>query len=57
MGPGEILGVRIEKGKIFRNTEIKSYLAKEYKHFNNQIIDLDKKFPIQNEKSLFEGKP
>ena len=30
-------------------------LAKEYKHFNNQIIDLDKKFLIQNEKSLFEG--
>ncbi len=55
LGPGEILGVRIEKGKIFRNTEIKSYLAKEYKHFNNQIIDLDKKFPIQNEKNLFEG--
>ena len=55
LGPGEILGVRIEKGKVFRNTEIKNYLAKEYKHFNNQIIDLDKKFPIQNEKSLFEG--
>ena len=50
LGPGEILGVRIEKGKVFRNTEIKNYLAKEYKHFNNQIIDLDKKFPIQNEK-------
>ena len=55
LGPGEILGVRIEKGKVFRNTEIKNYLAKEYKHFNNQIIDLDKKFPIQNEKFLFEG--
>ena len=55
LGPGEILGIRIEKGKIFRNTEIKNYLAKEYKHFNSQIIDLDKKFPIQNEKNLFEG--
>ena len=43
LGPGEILGIRIEKGKIFRNTEIKNYLAKEYKHFNNQIVDLDKK--------------
>ncbi len=55
LGPGEILAVRIEKGKIFRNKEIKNYLAKEYKHFNNQIIDLDKKFPIHSEKSLFEG--
>ena len=52
LGPGEILGVRIEKGKIFKNKEIKNYLAKEYKHFNNQIIDLDKKFPIKNETNL-----
>ena len=55
LGPGEILGVRIEKGKIFKNKEIKNYLAKEYKHFNNQIIDLDKKFPIKNETNLFKG--
>ncbi|MEK9674272.1 MAG: glutamate synthase central domain-containing protein, partial [Candidatus Pelagibacter ubique] len=33
--------------------EIKNNLAKEYKHFNNQIIDLDKKFPIENEKNIF----
>ncbi|MDC3038712.1 glutamate synthase large subunit [Candidatus Pelagibacter sp.] len=55
LGPGEILGVRIEKGKIFKNKDIKNYLAKEYKHFNNQIIDLDKKFPIKNETNLFKG--
>ena len=53
LGPGEIIGVRIEKGKVFTNSEIKNYLAKEYKHFNNQIIDLDKKFPIENEKNIF----
>ena len=28
LGPGEIIGVRIEKGKIFTNNEIKNYLAK-----------------------------
>ena len=55
LGPGEILGVRIEKGKVFTNTQIKDYLAKEYKHFNNQIIDLDKKFPIEKEINEFEG--
>ena len=43
MGPGEIIGVRIEKGKVFTNNEIKNYLAKEFKHFNNQIVELDKK--------------
>ena len=53
LGPGEIIGVRIEKGKVFTNSDIKNYLAKEYKHFNNQIIDLDKKFPIENEKNIF----
>mgnify|MGYP003319256565 CR=1 FL=1 len=49
LGPGEVLGVRLEKGKIFKNNQIKNFLAKEYKHFNNQIIDLDKKLPIKNE--------
>jgi glutamate synthase (NADPH) large chain len=55
LGPGEIIGVRIEKGKVFTNNEIKNYLAKEFKHFNNQIVDLDKKFPIKNEKFIFSG--
>jgi glutamate synthase (NADPH/NADH) large chain len=55
LGPGEIIGVRIDKGKVFTNSEIKNYLAKEFKHFNNQIVDLDKKFPIKNEKFVFSG--
>ena len=55
LGPGEIIGVRIEKGKVFTNSQIKDYLAKEYKHFNNQIIDLDKKFPIEKENNNYEG--
>ena len=55
LGPGEIIGVRIGKGKVFTNNEIKNFLAKEFKHFNNQIIDLDKKFPIKNEKFIFSG--
>ena len=55
LGPGEIIGVRIEKGKLFTNEKIKNYLAKEYKHFNSQIIDLDKKISISNEKPLFRG--
>ena len=46
LGPGEIIGVRIEKGKLFTNSQIKDYLAKEYKNFNNQIIDLDKKLSV-----------
>jgi glutamate synthase (NADPH/NADH) large chain len=55
LGPGEIIGVRIEKGKVFTNSKIKDFLAKEYKHFNNQIVDLDKKLTIKNEKPIFLG--
>jgi len=55
LGPGEIIGVRIEKGKLFTNEKIKNYLAKEYKHFNKQIIDLDKKIIIKDEKPFFIG--
>jgi glutamate synthase (NADPH) large chain len=55
LGPGEIIGVRIGKGKVFTNSEIKNYLAKEFKHFNKQIVNLDKKFPIKKEKFIFSG--
>ena len=55
LGPGEIIGVRIEKGKVFSNSQIKDYLAKEFKHFNSQIVDLDDKLIISNEKHNFDG--
>ena len=55
LGPGEIIGVRIEKGKVFTNSQIKDFLSKEYKHFNSQIIELDKKLVIKNEKPFFSG--
>ena len=55
LGPGEIIGIRIEKGKVFFNDQIKDYLAKEFKHFNSQIIDLDDKLSISNEKNNFDG--
>ncbi len=55
LGPGEILGVRIEKGRVYSNDEIKNYLSKEYKHYNNQIIDLDEKLKAENEKVELEG--
>ncbi|MBD1164210.1 glutamate synthase large subunit [Pelagibacterales bacterium SAG-MED13] len=55
LGPGEIIGVRIEKGKVFSNNQIKDYLAKEFKHFNSQIVDLDEKLFISKEKYTFEG--
>ena len=55
LGPGEIIGVRIEKGKVFSNDQIKDYLSKEFKHFNSQIVDLDEKLIISKEKNNFDG--
>ncbi len=54
LGPGDILGVKIDSGKVYTNNQIKNFLAKEYKDFNNQIINLDKKFQIKKEKNIFE---
>ena len=34
---------------------LKDYLSKEYKHFNSQIIDLDDKLTISDEKNSFSG--
>ena len=36
-----------EKGKVYFNDDIKDYLAKEFKHFNSQIIDLESKAIIR----------
>ena len=47
--------LELKKGKVFTNNQIKDYLAKEYKHFNSQIIDLDEKLSISNEKHNFNG--
>ena len=56
LGPGKIIGVHLDKGKIYDNNDIKNYLSKEYKDFYKQIINLDKKFPIEKEKQFFSGK-
>ena len=36
---------RFKKGKLFKDKEIKDLLARDYKKYNKQIIDLEKKFP------------
>ncbi len=55
LGPGQIIAIDLKKGKLFKDKEIKDLLAKDYKKYNKQIIDLDKKIASENEKANYSG--
>ena len=55
LGPGQIIAVNLDKGKFFNSKDIKDYISKDYKKYNKQIIDLDKKFNISKEKFIYSG--
>ncbi len=55
LGPGQIIAIDLKKGKLFKDKEIKDYLAKDYKKYNKQIIDLGKKVSTDNESAKFTG--
>jgi len=55
LGPGQIIAVNLDKGKVFDSKSIKDQISKDYKKYNKQIIDLDKKFSISKEKFIYSG--
>ena len=55
LGPGQIIAVNLDQGKVFDSQSIKDQVSKDYKKYNKQIIDLDKKFNISNEKFIYSG--
>jgi len=55
LGPGQIIAVNLDQGKIFNNKNIKDHISKDYKKYNKQIIDFDKKFSISKEKLIYSG--
>ena len=55
LGPGEIIAIDLKKGKLYKDKAIKDLLAKDYKKYNKQIIDLEKKISNENEKPYFHG--
>ena len=55
LGPGQIIAIDLKEGKLFKDKEIKDYIAKDYKKYNKQIIDLDKKITTKKERAEFFG--
>ncbi len=53
LGPGQIIAIDLKKGKLFKDKAIKDLLAKDYKKYSKQIIDLDKKISNEDEKPNF----
>ncbi len=53
LGPGQIIAIDLKKGKLFKDKEIKDLLAKDYKKYSKQIIDLEKKISSEDEKPNF----
>ncbi len=55
LGPGQIIAINLEQGKVYNNKSIKDYISKDYKKYNKQIVDLDKKFSILKESFIYSG--
>jgi len=55
LGPGQAIAVDLDKGKIHDSKSLKNQISKDYKKYNKQIIDLDKKFGSRKEKFFYKG--
>ena len=55
LGPGQAIAIDLDKGQIFDSKSLKNQISKDYKKYNKQIIDLDKKFGSIKEKFIYKG--
>ena len=53
LGPGQAIAIDLEQGRIYDSKSLKNKISKDYKKYNKQIIDLDKKFKITKEKPIY----
>jgi len=55
LGPGQAIAIDLDKGQIYDSKSLKNQISKDYKKYNKQIIDLDKKFGSTREKFIYKG--
>ena len=55
LGPGQAIAVDLDKGQVYDSKSLKNKISKDYKKYNKQIIDLDKKFNISKEKFIYRS--
>ena len=57
LGPGQLIAVDMQEGKLYRDTEMKNTLAaaQPYAEWTEKVVDLSELLADLPEKSLFEG--
>jgi glutamate synthase (NADPH/NADH) large chain len=55
LGPGQAIAIDLHNGQVYDSKSLKNKIAKDYKKYNKQIIDLDKKFYTSKEKCIYSG--
>ena len=57
LGPGDIIGVNLKDGKIYRDNDLKNHLASEspYEDYVKKIIRLDKRVTVSRESTVIEA--
>jgi len=55
LGPGQAIAVDLDKGQVYDSKSLKNKISKDYKKYNKQIVDLDKKFQITKEKFIYQS--
>jgi len=55
LGPGQAIAVDLDKGQVYDSKSLKNKISKDYKKYNKQILDLDKKFSTTKEIFFYEN--
>ena len=55
LGPGQAIAIDLSSGQVYDSKSLKNKISKDYKKYNKQIIDLDKKLNTSKEIFFYKG--